>query len=361
MKNKLKVLGLLMGIIFLVGCGNSTTTKAIEDGKIAIASQEYEKAERLFKLACDEDNKNNEAKMLYELVENYLLLTLEIDNGNYIKSKEYLDIIEKNEKKDILEKELNLINERIVNGQKYDSRIKEIRGKLSSNLYEEAKELSEEVMEEVRGIIGIENIVYELLRESNEAIEKEEIDNTAKIDGFKSKIKEIANLDNDIAYVGIKVFEEEEDMPKDLINRTTYIFKDTREMFHGVYFYDELTNDVFCANQGQVFWVNNGNRNLVAEVEEQKGDIIIGLEEAQELVNKYVIPLLNEYENKEPRVIEGNFIKGSDLYNNLLPINEMNNNFYSVLVQDNRQAHSKYVVNAFNGNIYMTGTGEKIN
>ncbi|GAA0083727.1 hypothetical protein UT300007_01660 [Clostridium sp. CTA-7] len=55
--------------------------------------------------------------------------------------------------------------------------------------------------------------------------------------------------------------------------------------------------------------MNNGNRNLVQEMEEA---INISLEKAQELVNKHVIPLLKDYENKNPRVIDNYFMKGSE-------------------------------------------------
>ena len=41
-------------IMSMVGCGNNTANKAIEQGKLAMASKEYDKALRLFQLAIDE-------------------------------------------------------------------------------------------------------------------------------------------------------------------------------------------------------------------------------------------------------------------------------------------------------------------
>lgn len=60
-----KILPLAISILLLVGCSNSTFDKSVEEAKLAIASQEYEKAEGLFNLALEEKN-TDEIKSLYE-------------------------------------------------------------------------------------------------------------------------------------------------------------------------------------------------------------------------------------------------------------------------------------------------------
>lgn len=60
-----KILPLAISVLLLVGCSNSTFDKSVEEAKLAIASQEYEKAEGLFNLALEEKN-DDEIKSLYE-------------------------------------------------------------------------------------------------------------------------------------------------------------------------------------------------------------------------------------------------------------------------------------------------------
>lgn len=61
-----KILPLAVSILLLVGCSNSTFEKSVEEAKLAIASQEYEKAEGLFNLALEEKKDDKEIKALQE-------------------------------------------------------------------------------------------------------------------------------------------------------------------------------------------------------------------------------------------------------------------------------------------------------
>lgn len=61
---KLRVLGIICScFILLAACGDKTAEKAIEQGKLALANKEYDKALASFSLALDE--KSDEAKVLY--------------------------------------------------------------------------------------------------------------------------------------------------------------------------------------------------------------------------------------------------------------------------------------------------------
>lgn len=61
---KLRVLGIICScFILLAACGDKTAEKAIEQGKLALANKEYDKALASFSLALDE--KSDEAKVLH--------------------------------------------------------------------------------------------------------------------------------------------------------------------------------------------------------------------------------------------------------------------------------------------------------
>ncbi|ENB9403060.1 MULTISPECIES: hypothetical protein [Bacillus cereus group] len=61
---KTRILGIICScFILLAGCGDKTANKAIEQGKLALANKEYDKALASFSLALDE--KSDEAKVLH--------------------------------------------------------------------------------------------------------------------------------------------------------------------------------------------------------------------------------------------------------------------------------------------------------
>lgn len=61
-----KIIPLALSVLLLVGCSNSTFDKSVEEGKLALAGKEYEKAEGLFHLALDEKKDDKEVKALYD-------------------------------------------------------------------------------------------------------------------------------------------------------------------------------------------------------------------------------------------------------------------------------------------------------
>ena len=52
---------LVLATTLIIGCGNNTYNKAIEEGKFAVANQEYEKSQAMFELAIKEKNNDKEA------------------------------------------------------------------------------------------------------------------------------------------------------------------------------------------------------------------------------------------------------------------------------------------------------------
>lgn len=88
-----KLLLFLTLVCFIfTGCSNKLAEKAIEQGKAAIASKEYNQALSSFQTALDEDKTNQEAKNLYDLV-NTLLETQKAYEEN--KLSEALRLVDK--------------------------------------------------------------------------------------------------------------------------------------------------------------------------------------------------------------------------------------------------------------------------
>jgi hypothetical protein len=63
-----KLFTAFMMLLLLAGCGNATYDKAMEQGKLAVAKGEYDKAAGLFELALDEKPDDTEAKHFYEIL-----------------------------------------------------------------------------------------------------------------------------------------------------------------------------------------------------------------------------------------------------------------------------------------------------
>jgi len=91
----LVVLAIMAG---LVGCGNSTVDKAIENGKLALADNNIEKAESSFNLALTEDKDNQEAKDWLELIEKYNQLVSQIERKEIDQANKSLIELKENEK-----------------------------------------------------------------------------------------------------------------------------------------------------------------------------------------------------------------------------------------------------------------------
>lgn len=57
--------------ISLVGCGNSLSNKAVEQGKLAMASHDYDKALSSFEIAINENTKDEEVKEMHDIIKEY--------------------------------------------------------------------------------------------------------------------------------------------------------------------------------------------------------------------------------------------------------------------------------------------------
>ncbi|WP_433772871.1 tetratricopeptide repeat protein [Bacillus wiedmannii] len=89
---------LILGIIFLflmAGCSNETYKKAMDQGKLALASKEYDTAEASFDLALEEKKNDKEAKILQEQTTKMIRAIKEKSSGNIEQAIDLFQEVEK--------------------------------------------------------------------------------------------------------------------------------------------------------------------------------------------------------------------------------------------------------------------------
>jgi len=107
MKVKKYVIIPLLCAVLLTGCTNKTFDKSMEEGKLAIASGEYEKAENMFSLALEEKKDDKEASALYSQTEKLIQMIKLKDEENYEDAISLYDEIIK------IDSELDLIKKKV--------------------------------------------------------------------------------------------------------------------------------------------------------------------------------------------------------------------------------------------------------
>jgi uncharacterized protein YecT (DUF1311 family) len=93
MRKKLIAAMLIMLVLSLglVGCGNSSIKKSIEQAKVSIESKEYDKALLSLEMALEEESNNEEAKKLYNIVDGYQRAKKLIEENKIDEAKKLLD------------------------------------------------------------------------------------------------------------------------------------------------------------------------------------------------------------------------------------------------------------------------------
>lgn len=156
----------LLCAVLLTGCTNKTFEKSMEEGKLAIASGEYEKAENMFSLALEEKKDDKEANALYSQTEK-LIQTIKLkDEENYeeaislcdeiIKIDSELDLIKKKVKEIKSECEELLSNNSEVE-ESADLDVEKAEAPIEENKEEEIKEEKVYSKSEVHSILQQQN------------------------------------------------------------------------------------------------------------------------------------------------------------------------------------------------------------
>lgn len=255
MKKTLITFTILLSVL-LAGCGiNSTSSKALEEGKISIVSKEYEKARDLFKLAVDEDSKNSEAKLLFDLLNDYIDLTELVNTGEFDKTDELVSRIEENEKMELIKDDFQKTKDSIAEGKenisKYSDEIAGIEGLLKNGKLDEAKTSATAKLEEVKGIKVLEDKLNSVISSVDE-----------KIANAKAEILKYYKGEYDIKYKNMEIFSNDSAVTE---LKGKAILKFVEDQQYGSpqeYMYRIEDGAVFQLNQGSYYWVSNGNKEI---------------------------------------------------------------------------------------------------
>lgn len=254
MRKTLIILTTLLSL-FLVSCStNSTSSKAVEEGKIALVSKEYDKAKDLFKLAINEDSKNTDASSLLDLTTNYIELLSIIDSSEFDKSNDLISKIESNDKLDIIKDSFNdtknNLNSKKEIFDKYITEIESIETLLTENKIDDAKSQAIAKLEEVKEIKSLGDRLNSVITNADEIIA------TAK-----ETILKYYNGEYDIKYRNMEFFDNSE--VTELNGKAILNFIEDQDFGSPhEYIYRIEDGDVFRLNQGSIYWVNNGNQEI---------------------------------------------------------------------------------------------------
>ncbi len=141
-------------LLLLTGCGNSMFNKAVEQGKLAMAGMEYEKARASFQLALEE-KEDDEVKAMLEEVSNMVAGLNAKKNDNIEEALEYFSKVSKedsifpsmSEEADKLGQELQKVQEEI---NYYEQQFLEAETYIKEKQYAEGKELLNQIIEETK-------------------------------------------------------------------------------------------------------------------------------------------------------------------------------------------------------------------
>lgn len=165
MKKTIKIIAMIcLSSMMLVGCGNKLFDKAVEQGKLAVASKEYDKAKASFGLALEEQGDLEVEKMLVQ-VEKMLAGLKAKEDGNIEEATEHFRKVvdgggvlpslaeEAAELELELALELQEIQDRV---SAYDASILEAEKMIEEKKYGESKDILNKVIKDTEGIEGFE-------------------------------------------------------------------------------------------------------------------------------------------------------------------------------------------------------------
>lgn len=185
MKKRLSILGVLMIVLILSGCGNSIVNKSIEQAKNAIESKEYDKALASLQLALDEDKDNEEANKLYSIVEKYQKAKKLVDENKATESKEIIDGINSDYINYSIKDDIDNLKTQIENYLKEVENItallSEAETMFNNNQYEECKtHINDKVLTSQYATDEQRAKAEELIKKSDESINEIEAQRIAE-------------------------------------------------------------------------------------------------------------------------------------------------------------------------------------
>lgn len=153
-KSKFLIIMLFISAIILSACGNRMFNKAVDQGKLAVASMEYEKAKASFELALEE-KEDHEVKAMLEQVNDMVAGLKAKENDEIEEAIKYFRKITKGdsifpsmaEQADKIGQELQKVQERINH---YEDQVLQAESFIKEKQYAEGKELLNQLIEETK-------------------------------------------------------------------------------------------------------------------------------------------------------------------------------------------------------------------
>ena len=219
---KYLIVGLVLATMFTtVACGSKAVeevkevSKVMEEAKIAVASEEYEKARNLFKLASDEVSGEEKtlATSSYKLLESFIFAEKAVEDGDLEEAKLQLKKIESNTTYENLVEDIKALKVQIEERESLDSKIEEklqiVSNFLEEKKLEEAKKTFAEI--NLEGLSDEANKKYADMSLEIKALE-EKVEATKKAEADKEKVEDEKKENRDKLFNGTsKIYIDYED------------------------------------------------------------------------------------------------------------------------------------------------------
>jgi hypothetical protein len=162
-----KLLVAFLTILLLAGCGNETYDKAMEQGKLALAKWEFDKASGLFELALEEEPKDIEAKKFYESLKILSQVQADVKNSQWddALTKANSLLKEKNVTGSIKKQLKQYIDTAEAGKEQYKAvseKVENIRGLVSEKNYTEAQKLISDLKQDESTKTGFDRFSEEV-------------------------------------------------------------------------------------------------------------------------------------------------------------------------------------------------------
>ncbi|SFE92075.1 hypothetical protein SAMN05428981_11062 [Bacillus sp. OV194] len=189
MKNLFFIVSMIICAMLIGGCTsttsketkpveNPTVTKAIENGKLATANGEFDKAKSNFELAISEDKKNSNAEEWLSLVSNIQSLETAISTKEIENTDDLLKEIKENKHYSAIKSKVHgyksTIQELKISKEKKDKEIASLKNQLDNKEYQSVIEKGKSMQEDKNifpsQLTEVKNIVEQAKKKLNEQI-----------------------------------------------------------------------------------------------------------------------------------------------------------------------------------------------
>ncbi|MFI3210468.1 MAG: hypothetical protein R3Y64_05395 [Peptostreptococcaceae bacterium] len=110
-----KLLRVFLLSTLLVGCGSDIVRKSIEQGQLALANKEFDKALASFNLAIDNGSSDDEIIKLNQTIEDYLNIVKFYEKGEFEEAKKLLSELNDDYTEYSFRDEIDKLKEELLN------------------------------------------------------------------------------------------------------------------------------------------------------------------------------------------------------------------------------------------------------